>query len=425
VIVAAAGACVKIEPFRGVDDGGAGSDGSGSDGGGMDMIPKAIATMTAGRVTVEVAGLYKMEFSEQQFHFPDKLTIRGVDVMDPPQASCNLEHGTGVTWTPGGTFSSWDSGGLKVASMSTINIDFDGVIGGIAKVRLDWAAPFEDPDCASMVPSGRSTFTFFPDGRIQRMDTANLGSAANAGMCGQCETATNWDIASYYAFDEADVKNLIGVTRPPAGDGNQTMDATTICFNDENKTIYQVAIGWWQTTARRMRRVGTGLAAIANYTPITQNTSTGLLGDTSTAMIIDADDDCTTLVDRVQPYVNGTTLEITGLSGSTDFITMGQDGIFGGEHSGNPTPFGRQTDTQPTVIMRAGSGSLGPFAVWLNIASTHRVASVTRTPASTRTQWYTQEQLRDSESNPISQYLFYFADGLSGSDQITVNVVPK
>lgn len=420
VVVATTSACVKIQPFEYRDAGLTGGedawDGGTRSGG-------AVARVQGDRIIAELPGLYTMEFSANGFHFPEALHLGSSQIFGPPQMSCSSEHGVGVTFYPAASFTSVTSGGLKAPMTKGITIDLAGP--GIAKVSLDWQAPFSRTDCTAQ-PRGRSTFTFFPDGRIHRMDVTFIDAAAALNDC-NCTNDVQWEIASYYSFDEAMVMNLSQAR--PTNDGESFAVSTpSVCFNAPGS--YQVGVGWFAHKSRRIRKVASSLAMIGHTLPSSVMTLTppanpaAPFTDISTALWITKDSDCAAVANLLEPFVAGHRLVIQA-NGSSDQHTIGEDGMFGGENSGNLANPGFFVGTQSPVVLSTAAGTpLGAFAAWLDFSQMPVIANVTRTPASARIDWYTQVALVDGEGNPTGEYIFWFPDGLGDGESITIEAHP-
>ena len=66
----------------------------------------------------------------------------------------------------------------------------------------------------------------------------------------------------------------------------------------------------------------------------------------------------------------------------------------------------------PITLSPSNGDTIPPFAVWLNLSE---ITSVTRTPASSRTEWYTDQTLDGG-----AQHLLWFPDGLAPGEKIVI-----
>jgi hypothetical protein len=401
----AATGCVKYEKFS-FRDAGAEELGSG-----------ARAYKTGSHVTAEVPGLYKLEFGDAGYHFPDALAIGSTQVLSPTMPSCSLELGTGVSFYPAGMFTAVDQMELSQTKQG-IAIDVPGP--GVAKVALDWEAAFGKAGCTGS-PSGRSTFTFFPDGRIQRMDVTALSNPVTTANC-SCTSDSQWENATYYAFQEAMVSGLNGVVRP-TGDGDSSFSTDTICFrNPTTESPYQIAIDYKVVRFKRMRKVGSNLAVIGDM--IDQGLDPlDAAGDASTVMLIDSDSNCTELDARITPYKEDRRLQVDGTDEG-----IGMDGIYGGEHDG---ALGRRgvyipgTSGTTVTLRRGNTGDVPAFAVRLDLVDFAGIASVSRDWASDVAEWYTKQEVLTPTGDPTGIWLLWFPEGLTGTRTITIEAMPK
>ena len=419
ITAAATSSCVKVEKFSFRDAGGTAGDAPDS---GMTFGSGAQARIESGRVVVDLPGLYTFEFSDSGYRFPETLKIGSQQVFAPKRTQCGYEHGVGVSYYPGAMFSSVDDNALN-AMDRLINIDLPGP--GVAKVGLNWKGMFTG--CTG-TPYGRSTFTFFPDGRIQRMDAANLDMPLTATDC-DCTTETHWELATYYTFDEAIVNGLSGVTMRPAMGASEPAEET-ICFSGD-ADAFQLAIGWRAQVGKRIRRItSTSLAAIGDMLPggtmttLPAGTATMPIGDTSTTMLIATGTDCASLRNRALPFTDDLQLVITHHGATIDPIGLGQDGVYGGEHSQNFGERGFYVGGISPVKLKAGT-TLGGFAARLDFQDMPAIQTVTRNPPALDPQnWYTKQAVLDTEGNPTGEYVLWFPDGLGGTDEIIIEAQP-
>lgn len=408
LLAATAWSCVKVEKFQFRDGGDElGSDGDGSNG---SAAGDPVAKDDAGHIYVESA-LYRLDFSDGGYRYPDRFRIRGTDVLGPapPTISCGTEHGAGVTYHPIATVSSVDSTHLMAGSR-TLTIEVPGP--GVARVGLNWTATFNEASCTSQVATGRSTFTFFPDGRIQRLDHLRLSNTvADASTCG-CTTGSYWEVASYWtflasAFTAASVEGVNGGVPAVIGDSNGTME--TACFTGTGMSgAYQVAMTWRAEEGSRMRKVdGTTFAFIGDtMSGGTVADLANLDGDVSTVMMIDDDSNCTALRARALPQSQGPELHITWPGGGEFNGSQGQDGIYGGETSQQASSAPHINASPITITPLLTAVPVPPFALWLEMAELPTITSVSRT--------HTVQALGNGN------YLFWFPDGLTGGETITI-----
>ena len=407
-----AGACVKIEKFA-FRDGGLGSDDAG-DGSGSDS--GAFAQMVGDHIEVAIPGFYRMVFAAGGYHFPSELHIGNAQVFGSVPATCSTEHGVGVGYVPAAIFNSTDTSGLT-RQTATIKIDLPGP--GVARVTLDWSGTFSHASpCVAATPSGRSVFTFFPDGRIQRMDAASIDIDASASDC-QCPSDgdTSWLINTFYSFKEEYVSQLVGIPSLPSGDGmNQLVTGDTVCINPPAQD-FQIAAAWRAgLTPRHVRRLNasSSYALIADMEKPGMTSGVGLIGDTSTTLVIGTSTDCSAMQARAAPFANDVQIDLALDGGAViaGGFGLGQDGLYGGETSQGGgfgyEPMGNSIKISP----RAPSTTVPPFGIWLDLHTRPNIQSVTQMPANIPAR-YTVQEFLDSQNLPTGRFVFFFPDGLA------------
>ncbi len=418
-IIAAAttGACVKVEKFS-FRDGGpqggedAGDGGNGSGGG-------ALAYVSTGTYVGELPGMYKLEFSTQGFHFPRTLTIGSTQVLGGTAQTCDTEEGVGILYFPAGQVTSVNRPDIS-DTLSDIDIDIPGP--GVAKVSLEWQGAFTRSGCTG-APQGRSTFTFFPDGRIARMDLTSIAVTNLSGTTCKCGSGgdVNWEVSTYTTFDSTKYTSIIGPNGSIDNPGDNVSVTDPVCMTG---AAHQLAVGWRLRPARRARRITS--TSVSLFSDFVSPASPGTLssfpddGAETTTMWVARTSNCGDLRDRVEPFTGSRELLITQ-GGVPNSISLGLDGIYGGEHTGSqpagnggfdPNPSGGT----PITLETSGGANVPPFAVWLDLSANPTIGTLTRTPPSQLPTWYTIQSLGSNE------FLLWFPDGLAVGDSITIEV---
>jgi hypothetical protein len=423
---ATTGACIKIEKFSFRDGGALGSDDANDGGSGSGTGAEAKVVGSDNHVEVTLGSLYRMVFSADGYHFPSELHGGNAQGFGTTPETCATEQGVGVGYVPAGLFSSIETSGLT-KQPSTIKVDLEGP--GIARVSLDWAAAFSKGGSCVGAPSGRSVFTFFPDGRIQRMDAARMSGSPAADFC-RCADLSDavWDIETFYSFKQAFVSQIVGITALPSGDGvNEYISEPTVCINPPAGD-FQIGIAWRAHAVRRVRNIGSSAsyAFIADMALPGATTAPGLVGDTSTTLVIGTSTDCTAVRARAAPFADDIQIDIA-LGGAEPIVGgfgLGQDGLYGGEHSQSGGVGGYEPAGSPIKITpRAPSTTVPPFGIWLDLRTRRNVTSVTRMPGNVPAV-YTQQELPDAQNLPSGQFVFWIPDGLGAGESIIIEASP-
>lgn len=408
VILAAASvtACVKVPDFQYRDGGTSDGDDAAMDDGGTTEGGARIDEVS-GAVIASVPGLYEMGFSTLGYHFPYTFRIGDTFVQGAGGTACTQEQGTGVAYYPAYNFHGADTGDLDTDDRITVDVAGPP----IAKVRLDWAASLASP--CSAQPSGRTTFTFFPDGRITRMDVARMATATSSADC-SCAGAANWIVTSYTSFSTGVTSTITNASIPTQNGQSIPATGRPICLRGFGDAWY-LAMGWYALSGGvRTRRVVDSVVVVAdllNSSP--SSIGPGPVADAVTTMWVGTGPtaSCGDLINDVMPYENNPSLEVDNGTGAVT-IGMAQDGIYGGETSQDPDP---GYDPGTTFTLRSpGTSTVPAFAFWLDTGG-KTVTSITRTPVSTTTPWYVDQPLTIANHR-----LLWFPDGLGPDDEITV-----
>ena len=409
-----AAACVKIPEFQTRDGGelgdsqGDSGDGSVTTGGGVKVVPVGTAA------TATLPGLYEMKFSTEGYHFPYNWGIGAsaplTQVLYSPGPTCTLERDFGVAYLPAHVLTSVMTGGAVTSPVSELTIEVPGP--GVAKVRLEWAAPLQ---CGT-TPNGHTTFSFFPDGRIARMDVARMSAAMAANNC-DCLADNDWRVYGYTAFNGGVLSGVQGVTTPnPSNEVGVTVGG--VACVESNASTFRIGVGYKNVagTLARLRAPDTNSFALigdirASAQTIGGGGNNGLLGDTTTTFLVSLTASCTALRTQVMPYTQDPQITIDNGSGPQG-MGMGQDGIYGGETAFQPA--GRDTGGS-MVTIQPSNAPTPPFALWLEFGVYAKQTPPIVTKSSNPTgSWYTVQRPTSS------QYLFWFPDGMTMTESINI-----
>jgi hypothetical protein len=350
---------------------------------------------------------FSLHFPGTGFHFPDQLSIDGVNVLGhDTMASCFDENEAGFQLSPSYRISG-DSG---APSASITRNELHPVLRGpaVVQVGLDWAMHLGK---SQHTTSGTSTFTVFLDGRIVRHDKL-LDAGTPAAHVGECQclpgTGDNFNISSYWTFSRDALPSLFApgpVSGPlPLPDVNGEPSA---CFSG---AAYQVATAFRapaseiDTDLLSIRDAGSMLKYI-HFNAIGATQLDGLSWEDRSALFIDRSS-CPTAFGRAKEYLDLAPLTIN----DAPVMLSENDGIYGGD-TGNGHP-GLALGTNRAVI----TGKLvSAFAVWLEFKSSVDLLRATRTggPAPTGA-WYIPQQV-DSHT-----WIVWFRDPLADLQTIVI-----
>jgi hypothetical protein len=401
-------ACVKVNEFTYRDAAPAPTDDAG-DGGGSGTGGGAIAYVDLPRTVAELPGVYKLEFSPFGFHYPDRLMVASRQLLGPTAVTCGNEEGVGIMYAPAGSITSVLTTGIDVTPSTTPLVTVDLAGPGVARVSLDWSATFTQ---CNGTPTGRTIYTFFPDGRIARGDITSLAQTVDSTDC-FCASDSSWEHSTYTTFDSTHFTATTGTPNGvPVAVGDKVASEKIVCMAGVD---HRVALGWRRSNINRVRRITTD--SVSFLADMSQVTSGSFSGDAleSTTMYVDTAPatNCTDLTARVQPFTEDLQLEITVNTTLTP-IGLGLDGIYGGESAMTNKQGGYFPDGAPIVLKPFNGVSLPAFAIWLDLSATPTITSVTRSTPSQLTEWYTVQQIEPNE------YVLWFPDGLSEDQTITI-----
>jgi len=401
-------ACINIPPFQKKD--------AGPQGDGSTIGSGVVATVQNNSIDVSNQPLYHVMFGSEPYHYPYAMTVGATSVMGGGNpSSCNDEFDMGIGLYPaphiighGGTSPVQDD----------IAIDFAGP--PVAKVNLEWQTQFQ---CSGSngTASGRSMFTFFPDGRINRSDQVTLGSTQlDSTMCA-CGAGGNWYLTSFFTTMAATTNTVAGAIVPTTSTSAGNPADPAVCFNG-HQNAFQFAMGWRSGSSARVRTPveGTNATIAFVYDLVPGGTSTTIgpvTGRGQTTWWVSTSSSCGALLDQVAPYADNSghslpTLNVQAGAGTVQPIGVALDGIFGGENGQGSMGY----QSADPVIKLTTDAALAGFAFWLALGSGEEIASVTKSPAMPDP-WYGQ-QIR----NGSNHRLFWFPDGLQPGQTITITI---
>jgi hypothetical protein len=394
---------VKIPEFQRHDGGGSQDDAMG-----------VTATATPSGIVLANEPLIRMTFSPDGFHFPSSLQIANNELMVTPQVGCAEERAAGIALYPAIRIDSATAGSV---GLGEVHIDLAGP--GVAKVALDWTAMFPCGGSTGLA-NGRTTFTMFGDGRVNRSDYLAIPGQPSSTDC-DCGGDDAWYLSSYFTFARDQITNILGAT-PTADTG--TLVSGTACATGNG---FQLGMGWRTGHSTRARLPqgavpGGTIAFVENLTnPGAANTLTNNFNAASqTTWFASASSTCTDVRAQVAPYQANSaqplpTLTIQSGSNAPNNFGVALDGIFGGE-TAQATPGG--AGFPDDVLTLTTATPLAGFALWVDVGAGYQIASVHKSPSEPATSWYS---VQTPTSSP-TQRVLWFPDGLTTNESITITV---
>jgi hypothetical protein len=321
LLAGALGGCITIKPFTGNTDVSATMDGAG------------------GAVT---APGYAVHFSKTLFPYPDSVTIGQSANLLRPGNMCFDEDLVGIAMFPNINAAPRS----RVTPLSaSLNIDVAG--SAVAKVGIDWSAKLACM-ATSGTASGRSTFTFFADGRVDRADSITLPNGLDAATCGcQNGLSNTWFLTSFMTVFRP--TTLVGVAMIPMDNNpGDTALSQAVCADDG--LGHQLAAGPFNGMFRVRSTDGTSNVV---FTEDHQPMPTTLSGETvalRSQWRLEAGQSCTDVQTRLMNDLVDAQLDLNA-NGTFSNTGRAPDGIFGGEDV-----TGTGILSSDTVLVRAPVG---------------------------------------------------------------------
>ena len=329
------------------------------------------------------------------FHYPDSIRLNDAELIGHSNnAYCGSEDELGVALYPSGRISPH-----TLTSSGTNQIGGQLFGPAIAKAEIGWD---DQLTCAERQPTGYSSFTVFPDGKIVRFDELDdsdgASAPASACHCGTLPTNDPWRVTSFYTIDPT-MFTSYGAAMDPLPVGGPA--GTVQCVAGPSGAL---AVAWPAATTRiasptpsstafvydfRVEGLDLGPLMSAQYSV----TSAMFLGTT----------DCASLASRTADFLSNEQLTVDG--GKIDIAV---DGIYGGGASNTNLGI---TAGDRVVIEGPKSGS---FAVRLSWDAAFDVPPRVTNSVGYTDAWYIPQRISDHEM------LYWFRDPLLLSQTITI-----
>jgi len=344
---------------------------------------------------------FELQFSRDPgIRFPDALRIDGTDVLGhETMPGCFGTDEAGILIAPTPRISA-HGGALPVKNQLVA-----GLLGpAVVQVVLEWATRMA---CSlSRTPSGTSTFTVFPDGRIVRydqlFDSSSAEVSANECACDRnADGSDGFTVATFWTLARQGFVDL----RPSVQDGNLPAPGVTASSNVDSACLggsaYQVAFAWPDPTSTSIVG-GNAIIAFARDMLYRDSRLDPYTWDNSTAIFIERSG-CDAALARADEHVRPRPLMLNGET----IVPSARDGIYGsvagdGEHG---------------VVLAANRAELtgtthGSFAVWLRFP--HATDALRATLDGKTGPWYLPQRVDDRA------WLVWFRDPISTGQTIVI-----
>jgi hypothetical protein len=339
------------------------------------------------------------------FHFPDALTIDGVDVMGHDTTSaCFDQDEVGFQISPTPRISAH-------GSAPPVTNRLVPVLRGpaVVQLKLDWATQFA---CnLNRTPGGTATFTVFPDGRIVRYDTIvdPITTSISPTPCSCGAEGLQFNVVTFWTFAGASFHALYAP--------NETMlplPMDTLVSNYETSCVadpaHQVALAWRKSKDTEISSSG----ALIRFGHTLSDVGVPMLAaftfDNSSAIFIEHAAEaagCTAATIRAAEHVRPSPLSIGGVP----TMPSERDGIYGGDVGSDGTPGIVLTTDRVELIGPVKSS----FAVRLRFP--HAVDALRATLESASGPWYLPQRVDDRS------WIIWFRDPISAGQTITVESI--
>ena len=358
---------------------------------------------------------FELVFASGLGRFPESVAIGGTEMLGDA-AVCNFERGLGLGLYP--TLLVNDAG--PASSGATVTSGLAGPL--VAQIRVQFSTVVA---CAatSTTISGATTFTAFPDGRINRHDNLDLSSMLTSTGCPVCTGGTsddNFVLTSFTTLraDPGDAVHPVDVEALAEGDQTSSSERA-VCSAYEGR---QIALGWSRPDqGRRIRSVaplgGTPrtLAFVHDFTGVTQDLQQGTR-DLATTMLLAQGASCVDLHARANTLTTGEVrIELAPFGGAPELMGPGLDGIYGADIGPADRPVG------PVAFRPYGPRLDGGYALWLELGAQQPLSAITirhSVPAKATSGWVRTQVVN------ASQIVFYFRDPLLAGEVITITPPP-
>jgi hypothetical protein len=398
-------ACVKVPAFEQRDGGGSGD--AQADGQGDSGIPAPLVDVRMdgpnARATLRD---YEMVFSSDGAKFPHLLNLGpgpSMQYIMGGSEGCADEQGMGIALYPATRIN-----GVQ-GTAGTMSIPLQGPYVG--QLRLAWSTSFACPGSSTGGLTGRTTFSFFPNGRLTRFDVVDNASARNAADCTPCgQTSANFFLTSYTTLIvDGDAFFSDGSSGELDTYGEEVNPQSSACITQRGHSIAFA----WANGATRMRTAAAPPTSqsrtIAFISDMHTGTSLPAMEWRRTAQMGISKETCGVLEPRITPFADDD--HQLSINGNPIGAALA-DGIYGseGQTAGYEITFPVTLTPHTTILPNIPAG----FAVWLYHA---QPLPATLTPVHSRNpagEWYYEQRVNQNS------VVYWFNVSLEQNETITI-----
>ncbi len=408
VVATIASACVNIPPFAGGDAGGNGD-------GAIAMCDPATATTVSAQLdgtTQMVCGPhYTMRFSNDGFRYPSSFVVAGHELL-AQGATCADESGLGIGLYPAGII----DGEVPVSpeSVTSQKLEVELETPFVVRVGLTWQVGLGS--CSGMF-NGRTSFSFFKNGRIARMDeiVQTVGGVDASACLATCTTTSpSWRVTTFSSF--ANTGQTLAHGTVPATLGQS--DGTIPNENCISTGQYHVGLGWSEDSGgKRLRR--NAQSAMAFVYDLEQGTTIGafdhLVRTTYVVSTAGCDEPTLAAYDSLSIQLN------VGRPNMTPQTTIepSRDGIYGGSPDAIEHGLPLMNDAVE-LSLRGGDPSVpAAWVAWLRYTDNYTGFTIKKNGIDLGAA--AEFSIRSLDHHEV---LFWFADPLAAGEKITIEPHP-
>lgn len=342
------------------------------------------------------------------FHFPDALTVDGINTISSAATPCYAESGVGMVLYPTPRINAATS----VVTTSQLTPTMRGP--AVIQVRVDWSSEFT---CSDNHPFGSSLYTVFLDGRIVRHDSLDdhmvAPTSLNTCACDPMEHQ-GFQIESFWTFDSKPFTTFSvpdggtnGVLPMPA-DVSTSFQKTNFYVTCLDAGRYQIGVA----LSRSKTIVGTPKTAILPTLAVFDREQSGgfnstfdpLLWDTNDAVFVEHGSGCKKVLERAEEHASASSLVVNGDPIPVSLV----NGIYGGD-AGEDGKLGVKV---PAGRVELAGPINGSFAAWLRFTSD--VDGVRAQLAGKTGAWYVLQRV------DAANWIAWFRDPLMPGETIAI-----
>jgi hypothetical protein len=350
---------------------------------------------------------YQMTFSDIGANMPFQLVVGGMQLL-ANATTCNDERGIGVGMYPVAVVNAETQSPSVVAG--TVTTTLNGPV--VAKVVVDWSATYTCSGPGTL--QDRSTFTFFPDGHITRLDRLRQAQQTMATGCGVCSGGgggASFFLTTYANLTAPDGSQLTGAAIGGLTNYSQSVSGLrSTCLRTNGRSV---AFGW-RNNSTRIRVTTTNPRTLAFVQDVSVGATLGpnFVDDVTTQMLVSQTTACADLDALARRWADRPELLVQGNSRGPSL-----DGIYGGENDSGETAIMTTVGNIPIQVASSTVPVPGGAAVWIEFGvqpNTGVQVLHNNVPSAPSGTWYRIQRVS------ASQLIFWFRDEIVDGTVITI-----